>query len=77
MIPIETATSRDILAATSSSHAMHSMDGATVAGTSIGMSCSCGSQVTLSSEDCDLLGWKLGDVATRLRKLCQTGRGKS
>jgi hypothetical protein len=77
MIPIETATSREILALASSEHSMHSMDGAVVNPSSISMNCSCGSVVTLTADDAELTGQKLGAIVSRLRKLNQVGRTRS
>ena len=75
--PIESATCREIMAAVDPFHDLHTMEGATVSKASIEMLCTnCNTVVKMTADDAEILGWKLGDVANRLRKLGQVGRRK-
>jgi hypothetical protein len=74
IFPIDTATCRDILEAADPDHALHTCDGATISKASIEMLCTCGSVVVFTADEAESKGWKLGDVASRLKKLGQTGR---
>lgn len=72
--PIETATARDILESADPDHTLHTMDGASVSKAQIEMVCTCGMVVVMTADMAEDNGWKLGDVANRLKKLQQVGR---
>lgn len=76
MIPMESATSRDILEIFFPKHALHSMDGAVVSGDIVGLECSCGKGFSFSEADAKKAGLKFVDIVSRLRKLGQIGRQK-
>jgi len=75
--PIETATCRDILEFTDPDHGGHTMDGATVSKASIDMLCTCGDVLTLTAEQAEAANFKLGDIASLLKRRGQTGRKQS
>jgi hypothetical protein len=73
--PIETATCREIMASVDPYHNLHTMEGATISKASVEMLCvECKEVVKMTAEDAEALGWQLGDVASRLKKLGQVGR---
>lgn len=74
--PIESATSRDILAVFFPDHELCSMDGATAGQDHLTFNCSCGQELSVTSERMKAKGWTLVEVKDRLsiKKLGQIGR---
>lgn len=78
MIPIESATSRDVLAMFLGTHDLenHSLDGVQAGNDTVVLVCSCGTETVVSSTRVDETGWKFGDLIDRMKQLGQLGRSR-